>query len=181
VILPILNRQFAKHELQCQTHRQSGKMQRMRTRHLGHACSWLISFTMAISELCFMQIRIIGNTLVCSAVSSLITHIWIYFYCTFVLFLFSSILLLNILILRRLSKPQAIQANLPEAQRHARSQIIGKIVKMVLWTLLLYSSCYLPDFAAAIIYISSGHKDILHSTMCINWLTFFFTLTYICM
>ena len=57
---------------------------------------------------------------------------------------FFIIVILSAVTLRRLSRRQEIDASLSEVQRKARAKRISGAIKMVLFSLLLYSFCYLP-------------------------------------
>ena len=94
-----------------------------------------------------------------------------------VILLYCLIFSLSIVTLRRLSKPQAIQANLSEEQREQRRKRMVNALRMVLCSLLLYSCCYLPLFIYVLLrtlpYYLPNAKIIDYST-CMDWSTFGF-------
>ena len=79
-------------------------------------------------------------------------------------------IVLNILTLRRISKPQAIENSLSEQQRQQRRNRIKSAVKMVLYSLLVYTCCYLPGFLSVFVNVVGGT---ICTTMAIR-LTFVF-------
>ena len=86
-----------------------------------------------------------------------------------VLFNFLSILVLSILTLRRISKPQAVENSLSEVQRQQWRKRIRNAVKLVLYSILLFFCCYTP-FVFSLVF---GRFFIQY---CIDWsMLFFFT------
>lgn len=57
-----------------------------------------------------------------------------------------AILILSILTIKRLSQPQEIEAHLNEQQRIRRARRTRAAVRMVLFSVLLYACCWLPNF-----------------------------------
>jgi len=104
-------------------------------------------------------------------------------YFIFVIILFCIIFSLSILTLRRLLKPQAIEASLAEAQRQARRKRITAAVRMVLCSLLLYSCCWLPYIIYYFLWTLSFTLEKAHSLyvipICIDWSTLIFILSNI--
>ena len=64
--------------------------------------------------------------------------------CNILLVCYISIVVLSILTLRKISRPQAIEDSLSEVQRQQRRKRIRSAVKVVLYSCLLFCGCYLP-------------------------------------
>jgi len=109
------------------------------------ACSWLMSSALSLYIPILYHIDKQYN----SCGISLFYYSIISFIKTIVhVIMFSFMLIINILTLRRLSSRQAIEDSLSEEQRKLRRQRMGSAVKMVLYSIILYCCCFFP----AIIY-----------------------------
>ena len=97
-------------------------------------------------------------------------YLWqaIFFYITFhmAVVFYISIAVLSILTLRRISKTQAIENSLSEIQRQQRRRRIINAVKVVLYSLLVYTCCSLPFLIGLLLWFLVNY--------CIDWSTLFF-------
>lgn len=91
---------------------------------------------------------------------------------------------LSMLTLRRLSKRCAqVEGNLSNEQRELRKKRLTSVTKMILASLLLYSSCYLPltIFSVSnIVAEANGYMLINYNQSCIDWTgLLFFLFTFL--
>ncbi|KXJ08943.1 Somatostatin receptor type 5 [Exaiptasia diaphana] len=120
------------------------------------AGSWLIPVLMEIDTLLFAQIEQTKSTKICIRryTDKINGKIYVFGYIALVLSFYSAIVLLSVTILRRISRPQAIEDSLSEVQRQQRKKRTRNAVKMVLYSLLLYSCCYVPFVIGHVIALS---------------------------
>ena len=116
---------------------------------------WLVTMIMNTDTLIFDHIEIIDSELICirsymgeeNTLKVIIFTILLTLNMTY----YFIMVLLSFLTLRRLSKAQPIEESLSELQRQQRRKRIRNSVKMVLYSLLLYSCGFLPFAIAHVI------------------------------
>jgi len=110
-------------------------------------CSWLIPMTLFANVLYFSRLIEDRGVTLCYIIINRVVSAWLFFIQqTLVVISFCVTVLLSILTLRRLSKPQAIQAHLNQEQRKVRARRIQAAIRMVLFSLLMYACCWLPRY-----------------------------------
>jgi len=108
------------------------------------AVSWMISVALPSFNLYFVRLKKLKRSYRCVFSKEHSSYVWFVILYIYIIVSVCVVFSLSIVTLRRLSKPQAIQANLPEIQREQRRQRMASAVRMVLCSLLVYSVCYLP-------------------------------------
>lgn len=154
--------------------------------------SWLFPVVINLDTLIYNQLVKVDGSLKCvtslNIISMLITSA---FQVSIILMCYFVMVFLNILTLRRLANPLAIEDSISVAQRQRRRKRMTSAIKMVLYSLLLHSLCYIPDYSMNILflgfrytsYYSDEHTLILHMisyvfSKCIDWPTLYFFCFY---
>lgn len=97
-----------------------------------------------------------------------------------VVVIFLVILIFTLVSLKRLQKPQAIVAHMTEEQVRYRVKRTSRAVKMVLFSILLYTTYY-PVFIYRIVFIWIFDRDRkqLAETLCLDWKSSTFALRFL--
>lgn len=104
------------------------------------ACSWVIPIILSLYEGTKSSSNGNGE---CQNLEDIPYSMWVWVCIRTIvkIALFLLLLILSLFTLRMLSRPQAIEESLSEEQRKRRRERIGSAVKMVLYSLLLFSCC----------------------------------------
>ena len=140
------------------------------------ACCWLISMAMS-SHLLFL----VDYGKKCTSSSTLDFHIFLFSTVFLYCILFLTMLVINTITLRRLSHRQAIEDSISDEQRKLRRKRTSSAVRMVLYSLLLYSCCFSPlliyGFIGFLRIVSSSVTNFTN-TNCIDHASMNFVIGY---
>ena len=140
------------------------------------SCSWLFPLVIIGYRSYTARVQSTGHTLLCDYEDGNRSLFYLLYYIFALIILFVSITL-NILTLRRLTKPRAIESSLSEAERQARVRRTAKVVKMVMSSLILYALCYIPFYLLNVtIYIDATIFGTNYN--CLEWKIMYFVLPF---
>ena len=147
-------------------------------------CSWLFAVIIAVEQSVFMtyQKRTQDKYLCESLDEPMEIDTLVYAFSNTIFFV---IVILSVITLRRISNSNAIQANLSEKQRRTREKRMSGAVKMVLYSLLLYSCAFIPYVIRGILESFQKedhdyHRFICYDAFIFNFLIYFLIILNTC-
>lgn len=144
--------------------------------------SWLIPMILFgfVLHYANLSVRLSSNVHVCRISPSKYALLWFFINQNLTVILFIVIFVLSILTIRKLSETRSFQANFNEAQQKLRVKRIRSAVNMVLFSLLVSCSCWLPYFIYSFLFyleVVTGKKT-LGTSLCIDWSSLHFIIVY---